>query len=57
MDREGNFVEPTIVVGLSHDAPIIHKETFAPILYILKCKVRILDFKVFFIIFKIIHLN
>ena len=37
-DREGNFVEPTIVTGLSHDAEIVHRETFAPILYILKCK-------------------
>lgn len=36
---EGNFVEPTIVTGLAHNAPIVHEETFAPILYILKCKV------------------
>ncbi|XP_023232306.1 alpha-aminoadipic semialdehyde dehydrogenase-like [Centruroides sculpturatus] len=38
IDREGNFVEPTIVSGLSHDANIVHKETFAPIVYILKAK-------------------
>jgi len=37
-DREGNFVEPTIVTDLAHDAKIVHTETFAPILYILKCK-------------------
>jgi len=37
--REGNYVEPTIVTGLPHDAEIVHRETFAPILYILKCKV------------------
>jgi len=38
IEREGNFVEPTIITGLAHDAPIVHQETFAPILYILKCK-------------------
>ena len=37
--REGNFVEPTIITGLAHDAEIVHRETFAPILYILKCNV------------------
>jgi len=38
-DREGgNFVEPTIVTGLAHDAPVVHRETFAPVVYILKCK-------------------
>ena len=37
-ELEGNFVEPTIVVDLEHDAAIVHAETFAPILYILKCK-------------------
>ena len=36
---EGNYVEPTIITDISHDAPIVHSETFAPILYILKCKV------------------
>jgi len=34
---EGNFVEPTIVSGLAHDSPVVHRETFAPIVYILKC--------------------
>jgi len=38
IDRPGNFVEPTIVTGLPHDSPIVHKETFAPIVYILKTK-------------------
>lgn len=37
-DREGNFVEPTIISGLSHDADVVHRETFAPIVYVLKCK-------------------
>lgn len=33
----GNFVEPTIITGLPHDAPVVHRETFAPIVYVLKC--------------------
>jgi len=38
-EREGgNFVEPTIITGLSHDSPVVHRETFAPIVYVLKCK-------------------
>lgn len=37
MEREGYFVEPTIITGLPHDCPVVHKETFAPIVYILKC--------------------
>lgn len=37
MEREGFFVEPTIITGLPHDSPVVHKETFAPIVYILKC--------------------
>ena len=40
MDRPGNFVEPTIVTGLAHDAPIVMQETFVPIVYVLKCKVN-----------------
>lgn len=39
IDRPGHFVEPTIVTGLPHDAKMVHKETFAPILYVLKYKV------------------
>uniref|UniRef100_A0A2R9BEN5 Aldehyde dehydrogenase 7 family member A1 n=1 Tax=Pan paniscus TaxID=9597 RepID=A0A2R9BEN5_PANPA len=38
MDRPGNYVEPTIVTGLGHDASIAHTETFAPILYVFKFK-------------------
>ncbi|XP_011836611.1 PREDICTED: alpha-aminoadipic semialdehyde dehydrogenase [Mandrillus leucophaeus] len=38
MDRPGNYVEPTIVTGLAHDASIAHTETFAPILYVFKFK-------------------
>ncbi|CAF3829738.1 unnamed protein product [Rotaria sp. Silwood1] len=37
-ERKGNFVQPTIVTELKHDSPIVHQETFAPILYVLKCK-------------------
>ena len=37
MDREGFFVEPTIITGLSYDSPVVQKETFAPIVYLLKC--------------------
>jgi len=33
--RPGNFVEPTLV-SISHDASIVHRETFAPILYVVK---------------------
>ncbi|CAI4229182.1 unnamed protein product [Auanema sp. JU1783] len=38
LEREGNYVLPTIVTGLAHDAPVILRETFAPILYVLKFK-------------------
>lgn len=37
-DREGFYVEPTIVTDLAHNSELVHTETFAPILYILKCK-------------------
>ncbi|CAG0886283.1 unnamed protein product [Darwinula stevensoni] len=36
--KEGNFVEPTIITGLSHNSPLVLRETFAPIVYALKCK-------------------
>lgn len=36
-NSEGNYVLPTIV-EISHDAPIVHKEIFAPILYVMKFK-------------------
>ena len=34
---QGNFVLPTIV-EIAHDAPIVQKEIFAPILYVMKFK-------------------
>lgn len=38
IDREGFFVEPTIISNLPHDAEVIQKETFAPIVYVLKAE-------------------
>ncbi|XP_037030436.1 putative aldehyde dehydrogenase family 7 member A1 homolog [Bradysia coprophila] len=38
IDRPGFFVEPTIISNLKHNAPVIMKETFAPIVYVLKAK-------------------
>lgn len=38
IDRPGFFVEPTIITNLSHDAEVIQKETFAPIVYVLKAE-------------------
>lgn len=38
INRPGFFVEPTIITNLPHDSPVVHKETFAPIVYILKAK-------------------
>ena len=35
----GYYVEPTIVTGLAHDSDVVLRETFAPILYVLKTKV------------------
>jgi len=37
MEGEGNYVEPTIITDLPHDAEVVHRETFAPIVYVLKC--------------------
>ncbi|KAJ1940020.1 Alpha-aminoadipic semialdehyde dehydrogenase [Kickxella alabastrina] len=34
-DRPGNFVEPT-VTSIAHDAPVVHREIFAPILHTIK---------------------
>lgn len=36
VDRPGFFVEPTIVSGLAHDAPVVRSECFAPIVYALR---------------------
>uniref|UniRef100_A0A0A9Z803 aldehyde dehydrogenase (NAD(+)) n=1 Tax=Lygus hesperus TaxID=30085 RepID=A0A0A9Z803_LYGHE len=33
---EGFFVLPTIVTGLPNDSPVVQKETFAPIVYVLR---------------------
>ncbi|VDO30379.1 unnamed protein product [Haemonchus placei] len=38
LEREGNFVLPTIITGLPHDSPVILRETFAPIMYVIKVK-------------------
>lgn len=38
IDRPGNFVEPTIITNLKHDSPVVKRETFAPIVYVLKAK-------------------
>lgn len=38
IDRPGNFVEPTIITNLPHDSPVVKRETFAPIVYVLKAK-------------------
>ena len=37
-DKPGNYVEPTIVTGLSHDHPLVLRETFVPIVYVMKTK-------------------
>lgn len=44
IDRPGNYVEPTIVSGLRHIAAIVHRETFAPIVYVFKTSVSIIAF-------------
>lgn len=38
IDRPGFFVEPTIVSNLPHNSAVILRETFAPIVYVLKTK-------------------
>jgi aldehyde dehydrogenase family 7 protein A1 len=38
ISREGFFVEPTIITNLPHDSPVVIRETFAPIVYVLKTK-------------------
>jgi aldehyde dehydrogenase (NAD+) len=35
LDRPGHFVMPTII-EIRHDAAVVHEETFAPILYLIK---------------------
>ncbi|XP_050345521.1 putative aldehyde dehydrogenase family 7 member A1 homolog [Nymphalis io] len=36
IEREGYFVEPTIITGLPHDSPLVKSECFAPIVYCIK---------------------
>uniref|UniRef100_A0A182Q1Z7 aldehyde dehydrogenase (NAD(+)) n=1 Tax=Anopheles farauti TaxID=69004 RepID=A0A182Q1Z7_9DIPT len=38
IERPGFFVEPTIISNLPHDAPVVKRETFAPIVYVFKAK-------------------
>uniref|UniRef100_A0A8C4QQW6 Aldehyde dehydrogenase 7 family, member A1 n=1 Tax=Eptatretus burgeri TaxID=7764 RepID=A0A8C4QQW6_EPTBU len=38
IDRPGNYVEPTIITEMQHNAPMVLTETFVPILYVLKFK-------------------
>ncbi|CAJ0585945.1 unnamed protein product, partial [Mesorhabditis spiculigera] len=36
LERDGNYVLPTIITGLKGDAEVVIRETFAPILYVIK---------------------
>lgn len=38
VEGPGNFVEPTIISSLPHNSSVVLKETFAPIVYVLKSK-------------------
>ncbi|XP_053957213.1 putative aldehyde dehydrogenase family 7 member A1 homolog [Anastrepha ludens] len=38
IQKEGLYAEPTIITDLPHNSPVVHRETFAPIVYILKAK-------------------
>ena len=40
LEKPGFYVEPTIVTGLAHDAEIVQRESFVPVLYVVKCKVK-----------------
>jgi len=35
LDRQGHFVEPTLVTGIDHDNALVQRETFAPLLYVM----------------------
>jgi len=35
LEREGHFVEPTIVTDIAHDNALVQRETFAPLLYVM----------------------
>ena len=41
LEHPGNYVAPTIITGLQHDSGIVLKESFAPVLYVLKFSVSI----------------
>lgn len=36
LDCPGNYVQPTIITGLKSTSPLVQKETFSPIVYVLK---------------------
>uniref|UniRef100_A0A182VV50 aldehyde dehydrogenase (NAD(+)) n=1 Tax=Anopheles minimus TaxID=112268 RepID=A0A182VV50_9DIPT len=38
IQRPGFYVEPTVISNLAHDAPVVKRETFAPIVYVFKTK-------------------
>ncbi|KAK7794821.1 hypothetical protein R5R35_009389 [Gryllus longicercus] len=38
IQKPGFYVEPTIISGLKHNESVVHTETFAPIVYVLKMK-------------------
>ncbi|XP_004526815.1 putative aldehyde dehydrogenase family 7 member A1 homolog [Ceratitis capitata] len=38
IQSDGFYTEPTIITDLPHDSPVVHRETFAPIVYVLKAK-------------------
>jgi aldehyde dehydrogenase (NAD+) len=35
LEREGHFVEPTLVTNIAHDNALVQRETFAPLLYVM----------------------
>ncbi|KAK2559213.1 Alpha-aminoadipic semialdehyde dehydrogenase [Acropora cervicornis] len=51
LEGPGYYVEPTIVTDLAHDAEIVHRESFVPILYVLKCKVHVCSFNKYYAFF------
>ena len=38
IESEGFFVQPTLISGLNNSCPLVQKETFAPILYVMQYK-------------------
>ena len=38
LNKNGHFVEPTLITGLDNDHEMVQKETFAPILYVMPYK-------------------